>query len=91
MVPVFITINLELVYSEPCNFKAGLIHKLPSYIYLFIYSQIRWVVESANARIKQWRYLGKILPSNQIPHIGDFVRIVCAISNRHVPFVYHYI
>lgn len=38
----------------------------------------------ANARIKHWRYLGKILPSNQIPHIGDFVRIVCAISNRYL-------
>ncbi|XP_062599343.1 uncharacterized protein LOC134260823 [Saccostrea cucullata] len=47
-------------------------------------TKIRWVVESANARIKQWHYLGKILPSSQIPHIGDFVRIVCAISNRYL-------
>ncbi|XP_056002877.1 uncharacterized protein LOC130049408 isoform X1 [Ostrea edulis] len=38
-------------------------------------SKIRWVVESANARIKQWRYFGHILPSSQIPYIGDFVRI----------------
>lgn len=37
--------------------------------------QIRWVVESANARIKQWKYLSYILPSSQIPFIGDYVRI----------------
>ncbi|XP_056011994.1 uncharacterized protein LOC125671681 [Ostrea edulis] len=47
-------------------------------------SKIRWVVESANARIKQWRYLGHILPSSQIPYIGDFVRIACAICNRYL-------
>ncbi|XP_048768744.2 uncharacterized protein LOC125662931 [Ostrea edulis] len=47
-------------------------------------TKIRWVVESANGRIKQWRYLGKILPTSQVPYIGDFVRIVCAISNRYL-------
>ncbi|XP_062596569.1 uncharacterized protein LOC134258027 [Saccostrea cucullata] len=47
-------------------------------------TKIRWVVESANARIKQWHYLGHILPSSQIPYIGDFVRIVCAISNKYL-------
>lgn len=44
-------------------------------------AKICWVVESANARIKQWRYLRHILPSSQIPH---FVRIVCAICNRYL-------
>ncbi|KAK3102132.1 hypothetical protein FSP39_009062 [Pinctada imbricata] len=47
-------------------------------------TKIRWVVESANSRIKQWTYLSRILPSHQIPFIGDFVRIVCAISNRYL-------
>lgn len=43
------------------------------------------MVESANSRIKQWKYLDHILPTNQIPHIGEFIRIICAISNRYCP------
>lgn len=45
-------------------------------------TKIRWVVESANSRIKQWKYLQHVLPTSQIPYIGDFIRIVCAICNR---------
>ncbi|CAC5396438.1 unnamed protein product [Mytilus coruscus] len=44
---------------------------------------IRWIVESSNARIKTWKYLSHTLPTNQIPFIGDFVRIVCALSNKY--------
>ena len=47
--------------------------------------QIRWVVESANARIKRFKYLERVLPTNQIPFIGDYIRIVCALSNRYFP------
>ncbi|KAK3087266.1 hypothetical protein FSP39_003827 [Pinctada imbricata] len=50
----------------------------------YFISVIRWVVESANSRIKQWTYLSRILPSHQISYIGDFVRIVCAVSNRYL-------
>ncbi|XP_061168891.1 uncharacterized protein LOC133178157 [Saccostrea echinata] len=46
-------------------------------------TKIRWVVESVNARIKTWRYLGKQLPNSQIPCIGDYVRIVSAICNKY--------
>ena len=45
--------------------------------------QIRWVVESANARIKSWKYFNHVLPTNQIPYIGDYIRIVCAICNKY--------
>ena len=45
---------------------------------------MRWVVEAANARIKRFKYLDKILPSSQVPFIGDYVRIVCAISNKYM-------
>ncbi|CAC5392909.1 unnamed protein product [Mytilus coruscus] len=48
-------------------------------------TKIRWVVESANARIKQWRYLDNVLPTNQVSHIGEYVCIVCAISNKFSP------
>lgn len=51
----------------------------------FILEQIRWVVESSNARIKRWRYLDRTLPTNQIPFVGDYVRIVCALSNKFFP------
>ncbi|KAK3095980.1 hypothetical protein FSP39_021599 [Pinctada imbricata] len=48
-------------------------------------TKVRWVVESANARIKMWKYLAKTLPTNQVPNIGDYVRIVCALSNKYFP------
>ena len=50
---------------------------------MFFYSfyfQVRWVVESANARLKRWKYLDQVLPTNQVPFIGEFVKLVCAIS-----------
>ncbi|XP_061190345.1 uncharacterized protein LOC133198237 [Saccostrea echinata] len=50
-----------------------------------MFIQVRWVVESANARIKRWKYLDKVLPTNQVPHIGDYIRIICAISNKFLP------
>ncbi|XP_052247599.1 uncharacterized protein LOC127855818 isoform X1 [Dreissena polymorpha] len=48
-------------------------------------TKIRWVVESANARIKRFKYLDHVMPNSQLPFIGDFVRIVCAISNKYFP------
>jgi hypothetical protein len=51
--------------------------------------QIRWVVESANARIKNFKWLDRVLPTNQVPFIGDYVRIVCAISYAMIYFVFN--
>jgi hypothetical protein len=34
---------------------------------------------SANGRIKQWRFLDKVVPNKLVKYIGDFVKIVCAI------------
>ena len=42
-------------------------------------------MESANARIKRFKYLDHVMPNSQIPYIGDFVRIVCALSNKYMP------
>ena len=50
-----------------------------------ILSQVRWVIEAANARIKRWKYLDHILLTNQVPYIGDYVNIVCALSNTFFP------
>lgn len=43
------------------------------------------MVESANARIKRFKYLDHVVPNSQVPFIGDFVRIVCAICNKYYP------
>ena len=43
------------------------------------------MVEAANVRIKRWKYLDHILPTSQIPFIGDVVQIVCAVSNKYLP------
>lgn len=32
-----------------------------------------------------FKWLDRVLPTNQVPFIGDYVRIVCAISNRYFP------
>ena len=48
-------------------------------------TKIRWVVESANGRIKQWRALRHVIPNSQVPFIEDYVRIVCAICNAYRP------
>ncbi|CAC5389445.1 unnamed protein product [Mytilus coruscus] len=51
----------------------------------YIKDLVRWVVESANARIKRWKYLSHVLPNKQVPYIGDYVCIVCGISNKYLP------
>lgn len=49
------------------------------------YLQVRWVVESANGRLKRWRYLDRTVPNTQIPYVGDYVRIISAICNKYSP------
>ena len=48
-------------------------------------TKVRWVVESANGRIKQWRALSHVLPNSQVPFAGDYVRIVCSLCNAFRP------
>ena len=54
-------------------------------LFYLLLLQIKWVVESANARIKRYKYLDRVMPNSQIPYIGDFVRIVCALTNKYMP------
>ncbi|VDI46107.1 Hypothetical predicted protein [Mytilus galloprovincialis] len=46
-------------------------------------TKLRWIVESINGRIKFFRYLDKVLPTNQVPHIRDYVHIACSLINRY--------
>src|SRR5277367_3696956 len=48
-------------------------------------TKIRWVIESANGRVKKWKALDHVMPNSQIPYIGDYVRIVCALCNAYRP------
>ena len=48
-------------------------------------TKIRWVVESVNGRLKQWKYLQNIVPNNQIPDIGENVKLIGAICNKYKP------
>ena len=48
-------------------------------------TKIRWVVESANGRIKQWRFIDKVVPNKLVKYIEDFVKTFCAILNCFRP------
>ena len=48
-------------------------------------TKIRWAVESANGRLKRWRFLANVVTNTQIPFIGDYVRIVGSIINAFRP------
>ena len=48
-------------------------------------TKIRWVVEAVNGQLKNWRALNNVIPNVQIPYIGDYVKIVCAILNAFHP------
>lgn len=48
-------------------------------------TKVRWVVESANGRIKHWKLLDKVISNHYVSSVGDFVRIVCSLCNHFRP------
>ena len=48
-------------------------------------TKIRWVVESANGRIKQWRFFDKVVQNTMLKNIGDYFAIVCALMDAYRP------
>ena len=48
-------------------------------------TKIRWVVESANGRIKTWRSFDRVLPNSMMLIAGDLFSIVCALINAFRP------
>ncbi|XP_062613816.1 uncharacterized protein LOC134275563 [Saccostrea cucullata] len=48
-------------------------------------TKIRWAVESANGRLKRWKFLANVVTNTQIPFIGDYVRIVGSLINAFRP------
>ncbi|GFW59634.1 DDE Tnp4 domain-containing protein [Trichonephila clavipes] len=48
-------------------------------------TSICWVVEAVKGQLKNWGFLNNIISNVQIPYIGDYVKIVCAILNAFHP------
>ena len=46
-------------------------------------SKIRWVVESANGRMKQFKWLNQTIQNSTIPQIRDYLQIACALVNAY--------
>ena len=46
-------------------------------------SKVRWVVEGANAQIKQFKFPANIVPNSSLPHLAQYLSIVCSIINRY--------
>ncbi|CAF4655771.1 unnamed protein product [Rotaria sp. Silwood2] len=50
-------------------------------------TKIRWVVESANGRIKTWRFFDHVVPNSMLPIVGDLFSIICALINAYRPLL----
>ncbi|CAF1360407.1 unnamed protein product [Didymodactylos carnosus] len=48
-------------------------------------SKVRWVIESTNGRVKQWRFFSNVVPNTITEKIGDCFEIVCALINCYRP------
>ncbi|XP_052078126.1 uncharacterized protein LOC127716083 [Mytilus californianus] len=46
-------------------------------------TKCRWVVESTNARLKQFHFFEKVVPNTMISSIGDLVKITGGILNKY--------
>ncbi|CAF4165165.1 unnamed protein product [Rotaria sp. Silwood2] len=44
----------------------------------------RWAVESANGKIKQFKYFNEIIQNSAISFVSDYLHIVCAIINAYL-------
>ena len=51
-------------------------------------SKIRWVVESANGRVKHFKLLNQTIQNSTIPQLRDYLQIACALVNAYrVPVI----
>ena len=44
-------------------------------------TKIRWVIESANGRVKQWRLFDEVLPNSLLKIVEELVAIVFSLLN----------
>ncbi|CAF5149237.1 unnamed protein product, partial [Rotaria magnacalcarata] len=43
----------------------------------------RWVIESVNGKIKQWKFMTQIIQNSTIRFISDYLDIICALINKY--------
>lgn len=48
-------------------------------------TKVRWVVEAANARIKQFKLLANTISNSSLSNLEPYLSIVCSIINRYQP------
>jgi DDE superfamily endonuclease len=46
-------------------------------------TKIRWVVEAINGRMKQFKFLANTIQNSSLPHLEQYLLIICAIINRY--------
>ena len=46
-------------------------------------TKIRWVVEAVNGRMKQFKFLANTIQNGSLPHLEQYLLIICAIINRY--------
>ncbi|CAF3598239.1 unnamed protein product [Rotaria sp. Silwood1] len=46
-------------------------------------SKIRWVVKSANGRVKHSKWLNQTIQNSTIPQVRDYLQIACALINAY--------
>jgi len=46
-------------------------------------SKIRWVVESANGRVKHFKWLNQTIQNSTIPQVREYLQIACALINAY--------
>jgi hypothetical protein len=48
-------------------------------------TKVRWVVEAANARLKQFKFFSNTVQNSSLPHLEKYLSIACSIINRYRP------
>lgn len=81
--------NLGLVSKMPHFLQQGSQHSTTEANESKLVTKVRWIVEAINGLIKTWKALNYVFPNSQIPYIGDYVRIVCALCNAFRPSRIH--
>ncbi len=48
-------------------------------------TKVRWVVEAANRRIKQFKYFANTIQNSSLGYLESDISIACALINRYQP------
>ncbi|CAF2102623.1 unnamed protein product, partial [Rotaria magnacalcarata] len=46
-------------------------------------TKVRWIVESVNAQLKQWKYFSQTIPNSSLCFLSNYIDITCALINAY--------